>query len=200
MSWFPNPNQMSVSDRRTFPRQITALDGVQDVMLIVSRPAGVAGLCVEAALDTGHFPERPTFVIPDRPYVRRLITANLRVETDRPGIFAVKTRSLDSTKTVLNNGELADGWEFDWDRGPMVEVSRAPGDNASSSNNNGTPRMTGYDFGVSDTANEGEVEIEPNQIFIKGQAQCEISEQPNGLRPRLDQGPLPARLRRSAAS
>ena len=53
----PRPFMEEPTDRRTFVRGLRAIEGVQEFVLVVSRPSTMAGLCIEASLDTAHFPE-----------------------------------------------------------------------------------------------------------------------------------------------
>ena len=51
------PGLLEPTNRRTFVQGLRMLEGVQEFVFVVARPPGVEGLCVEAALDTGHFPD-----------------------------------------------------------------------------------------------------------------------------------------------
>lgn len=51
------PGVLEPTNRRTFVQGLRMLEGVQEFVFVVARPPGVEGLCVEAALDTGHFPD-----------------------------------------------------------------------------------------------------------------------------------------------
>jgi hypothetical protein len=53
----PRPHILQPTDRRTFVQGLRIIEGVQEFFLIVSRPKDMPGLCVEAFLETGHFPE-----------------------------------------------------------------------------------------------------------------------------------------------
>ncbi|HVG52883.1 MAG TPA: hypothetical protein VM846_00570 [Vicinamibacterales bacterium] len=53
----PRPHILQPTDRRTFVQGLRVIEGLQEFLLIVSRPSKIAGLCIEATLDTGHFPE-----------------------------------------------------------------------------------------------------------------------------------------------
>jgi hypothetical protein len=62
----PRPHILQPTDRRTFIQGLRTIEGIQDFFLIVSRPEDMKGLCIEALLETGHFPEE---VIYDNPNV-----------------------------------------------------------------------------------------------------------------------------------
>src|SRR5205085_1074316 len=54
----PRPFLEEPTDRRTFALGLRVIEGVQEFVLVVSRPATMRGLCIEASLDTAHFPEQ----------------------------------------------------------------------------------------------------------------------------------------------
>jgi hypothetical protein len=60
----PRPHTLQATDYRTFVRGLRMIEGVQEFFLIVSRPKALSGICVEAALETGHFPESVSFAPP----------------------------------------------------------------------------------------------------------------------------------------
>lgn len=53
----PRPHILQPTDRRTFVQGIRSIEGVQEFFLAVVRPSDMEGICIEAGLDTGHFPE-----------------------------------------------------------------------------------------------------------------------------------------------
>ena len=53
----PRPHMLPPTNRRTFVQGVRSIEGIQEFFLIVSRPNSMEGICVEARLDTGHFPE-----------------------------------------------------------------------------------------------------------------------------------------------
>jgi hypothetical protein len=53
----PRPHILQPTDHRTFVQGLRVIEGIQDFFLIVTRPKEVEGICVEAFLETGHFPE-----------------------------------------------------------------------------------------------------------------------------------------------
>jgi len=62
------PHVLQPTDYRTFVQGLRAIEGMQEYFLIVSRPKGIKGLCIEAALETGHYPEDTVIVEPPEEY------------------------------------------------------------------------------------------------------------------------------------
>jgi hypothetical protein len=57
----PRPHILQPTDRRTFVQGMRMIEGVQEFLLIVTRPKGMEGLSVEALLETGHMSEHPQY-------------------------------------------------------------------------------------------------------------------------------------------
>ena len=53
----PRPHVLQPTDHRTFVQGLRVIEGIQEFLLVVSRPAGMDAICIEAQLETGHFPE-----------------------------------------------------------------------------------------------------------------------------------------------
>lgn len=53
----PRPHTLQPTNRRTFVQGVRSIEGIQEFFMVVARPPGMEGICVEAKLDTGHFPE-----------------------------------------------------------------------------------------------------------------------------------------------
>lgn len=51
------PHVLQPTDFRTFVQGLRAIEGQQDYFLIVARPESIEGLCIEAVLETGNYPE-----------------------------------------------------------------------------------------------------------------------------------------------
>jgi hypothetical protein len=60
----PRPHVLQPTDFRTFVQGLRVIEGVQEFFLVVARPSDVTGLCVNATLETGHFPEDVKFTFP----------------------------------------------------------------------------------------------------------------------------------------
>jgi len=56
----PRPHTLQATDYRTFVRGLRMIEGIQEFFLVVSQPTTTPGICVEASLETGHFPETVT--------------------------------------------------------------------------------------------------------------------------------------------
>lgn len=56
------PGTLQPTNRRTFAPGLRMLEGVQDFVFVVSRPIDQDSLCIEASLNTGHFPEEVQLV------------------------------------------------------------------------------------------------------------------------------------------
>ncbi len=59
------PHTLPPTDNRTFVQGLRAIEGMQEYFLVVSRPKGTEGLCIEASLETGNYPENAQ--IPEPP-------------------------------------------------------------------------------------------------------------------------------------
>lgn len=60
----PRPHTLQPTDFRTFVRGLRMIEGIQEFILIVSSPKALPGICIEATLETGHFPEDVTTAPP----------------------------------------------------------------------------------------------------------------------------------------
>lgn len=67
----PRPHMLQPTDRRTFIQGVRSIEGIQEFFLVVSRPNDMEGICVEARLDTGHFPEDVEIRQPEEKYEER---------------------------------------------------------------------------------------------------------------------------------
>ena len=66
------PGTLQPTNRRTFAPGLRMLEGVQDFVFVVSRPIDQDSLCIEASLNTGHFPEEVQLVGEQGPERRTL--------------------------------------------------------------------------------------------------------------------------------
>jgi hypothetical protein len=64
----PRPHQEQPTPRRTFVRGVREIEGIQEFFLVVERSPDTEGLCIEARLETGHFPEQVEIEIPQPEY------------------------------------------------------------------------------------------------------------------------------------
>jgi hypothetical protein len=64
----PRPHMLPPTNRRTFVQGVRSIEGIQEFFMVISRPENMEGICVEARLDTGHFPEDIEIVEPPLNY------------------------------------------------------------------------------------------------------------------------------------
>ena len=64
----PRPHVMQPTIHRTFIQGFRELEGIQECFFIVSRKKTIEGICVEAFLETGHFPEKVDIIEPKPEY------------------------------------------------------------------------------------------------------------------------------------
>jgi hypothetical protein len=64
----PRPHVLQPTDHRTIVQGLRYIEGIQEFLLIVSRPEDIEGIAVEASLDTGHFPEDVDTEEPEEEY------------------------------------------------------------------------------------------------------------------------------------
>lgn len=83
----PRPHVLQPTDRRTFVQGIRSIEGIQEFFLAVVRPTAMEGICVEARLDTGHFPEDVEVITPEPTYKESTIQFRLYkfARNGRPG-------------------------------------------------------------------------------------------------------------------
>jgi len=65
------PHVLQPTDHRTFVSGLRQIEGTQEFLLIVARPTEMKGLCIEAFLETGHFPEGLTLEEPKEEFDER---------------------------------------------------------------------------------------------------------------------------------
>lgn len=119
----PRPHTLQPTDRRTFVQGLRMIEGVQEFMLVVIRPPEQDGLCIEARLDTGHFPEH--------------------VETEQPLVEYDKQDMVFHVSAYTNSGEikiessvsatftLPSGWVVDHTKGDVGHPAISQGSDRS---------------------------------------------------------------------
>jgi hypothetical protein len=107
------PHVLQPTDHRTFVDGLRQIEGVQEFVLIVARPPEMRGLCVEAVLETGHFPEGLTPELPDDEFDERHEEFKVTAFADN-GLVSGSCTNIDATHTVES------GWVVDTrpERGP----------------------------------------------------------------------------------
>lgn len=76
------PHVLQPTDYRTFVQGLRAIEGMQDYFLIVSRPKGIEGLCIEASLETGNYSENTTIIEPPEEYYETYFDYPLFLQVD----------------------------------------------------------------------------------------------------------------------
>ncbi len=100
------PHTLQPTDHRTFVDGLRQIEGVQEFLLIVSRPPEVPGLCIEALLETGHYPEGLVPELPKEEFDESDETFKVTAFAD-DGFFSGDCTTFNETHTVLN------GWVVD---------------------------------------------------------------------------------------
>lgn len=105
----PRPHILQPTDRRTFVQGVRSIEGVQEFFLAVVRPLAMEGICVEAGLDTGHFPEDAQILPPAPNYEVKTETFRVAKHADNGGFGhgSGQTTQLDTYHTVQS------GWVVD---------------------------------------------------------------------------------------
>jgi hypothetical protein len=106
----PRPHTIQPTNRRTFVQGLRVIEGIQEFFLVVMRPKTMDRFCVEAKLDTGHFPEKVQTTEPDVQYVE----SHEEFWVDKTaewGMWGSDPRSIDTTHAVQN------GWDIDRTKG-----------------------------------------------------------------------------------
>lgn len=128
------PHVLQPTDHRTFVDGLRQIEGVQEFVVIIGRPADMPGLCVEVMLETGHFPEGLTPELPKEEYEESEETFKVTAFAD-DGFTSGDCTNINQTHTVLN------GWIVDTrpERGPdpghpgMKEIANNSNGQANSS-------------------------------------------------------------------
>lgn len=100
----PRPHILQPTDLRTFVQGIRSIEGVQEFFLAVVRPVDMEGICVEAELDTGHFPEDAEVLPPAPNYYETTETFRIAKHASNGGFGngSGQTESLNYTHTVAS--------------------------------------------------------------------------------------------------
>lgn len=93
------PHMLEPTDHRTFVDGLRQIEGVQEFVLIVARPPDMPGICIEAQLETGHFPEGLPVEDP-KPRFEESSEDFKVIATAAGGIFSGDTRNFEATHDV----------------------------------------------------------------------------------------------------
>lgn len=97
----PRPHILQPTSRRTFVQGLRSIEGIQEFFLVVSRPVDMEGICVEARLDTGHFPENAEIKEPPLKYKESYMDFNIEKHAKNAGLFSsAETKPLTTVFTV----------------------------------------------------------------------------------------------------
>ncbi|MFG3604430.1 hypothetical protein [Micromonospora chersina] len=111
----PRPHMLQATDHRTFVKGLRMIEGVQEFFLVVRRPEGMDGLCVEVMLDTGHFPENVQVETPPPVYEYGSDDFKVSVHANSGTIGGGETKNVhDQPDSVYN---LSTGWVVDRSKG-----------------------------------------------------------------------------------
>jgi hypothetical protein len=135
----PRPHVLQPTDHRTFVQGLRFIEGIQEFLLIVSRPQDVEGLAVEVALDTGHFPENVETTEPEEEYDESEETFSVTEFADN-GYFSGDTKNFDVEYDVSSP------WVVDATKGDLPDH---PGVSMIADNNNGQANdsLENYNYG-----------------------------------------------------
>lgn len=100
------PHILQPTDHRTFVQGLRIIEGVQEFLVIVGRPPEMDGLCIEAQLDTGHFPEGLSPVLPKDEYDESEEEFQVKAHAGT-GIFSGNNKNIDYVYNVES------GWMVD---------------------------------------------------------------------------------------
>ncbi len=112
----PRPFTEQPTDRLSFAPGLRMIEGVQEFVLIVSRPSNMPGLCIEVSLDTGHFPTRVEYAEQAqelREQDRRRVEFSLVVFAAGSVVGGVGTQTVRLEDSPSATFRTPDGWRID---------------------------------------------------------------------------------------
>lgn len=104
------PHTLQPTDHRTFVQGLRRIEGIQEYFLIVARPEHIDGLCVEAFVETGHYPEATTIIPPVEQYEESFEEFSAKAFADN-GWFSGDCTDIESDETSTYT--IASGWIID---------------------------------------------------------------------------------------
>jgi hypothetical protein len=187
----PRPHILQPTDRRTFIRGLRAIEGIQEFFLVVAHDALMEGLCIEAHLDTGHFPESVEVETPPVRYQE--MSEQFQVSAYAKGGGGVtgqgaETKAIESFPSATYNA--SSGWMIDKTKGDAGHPGvHEAGDQSNQQANNS---LRGYNYQaasdasvvVSGTINganwwgPGAIFERTYEVFLRSQTPIETSEEP----------------------
>jgi len=116
----PRPHTLPTTEFRTFAQGLREIEGIQEFILVVSRPKDIEGLCIEASLETGHFPEDVEIFPTEVKYER-----GPRIDIELGPIVANKPNAIPSKLDILT-GKILTGTDFTRNTKSIAEVYDIP--------------------------------------------------------------------------
>jgi hypothetical protein len=174
----PRPHLQQPTDRRSFVQGLRVIEGIQEFLLIIVRPGGMEGLCLEAYLETGHFPEKVTEEQPQRAESTRDFDVTVHAGN---GLFSGELKTIQDQPQSLYT--VPAGWIIDQSKGDPGHpgVSQV----AIRGNQRGRDTLRAYTYrAISDTQAqvfgtiEGAGGLGPGAIFDRTYRVFLISQQP----------------------
>ncbi|MFA5299319.1 MAG: hypothetical protein WC389_14105 [Lutibacter sp.] len=151
----PRPHLLQPTNRRTFAQGLRIIEGIQEFFFIVVRDPAMEGICIEARLDTGHYPENIQIQEPELQY--ETSTADFVVQKHANSGINPQVTQLDTVYTVPS------GWVVDTrvtPPGPFGDSGHIGiHDTDIGSNSQGAPVNYNYQA------------ISPTQVFVSGHIQ-----------------------------
>jgi hypothetical protein len=149
----PRPHLLQPTNRRTFAQGLRIIEGIQEFFFIVVRDPAMEGICIEARLDTGHYPENVQVQQPAVQYDTS--TADFVVQKHADSGINPQVTQLDTVYTVPS------GWVVDTRVTPVPWPLGDPGhigihDTDIGSNSQGAPINYNYQA------------ISPTQVLVSG--------------------------------
>jgi hypothetical protein len=141
----PRPHTLQSTDRRTFAQGLRIIEGVQEFLLIVTRPLEMPGLCVEAYLETGHFPENVTINQPPPQYEHDHEDFVVNVHANN-GTFSGDTVAIETDSSATHH--VATGFVIDRTQGDPGHGGIS--DTADNSNNQARDSLRSYNYQATD--------------------------------------------------
>lgn len=159
----PRPHTLQPTDRRTFIQGLRVIEGVTEFMLILERPSSINSLCIEAFLETGHFPENPDFTVPKQKFQETTVERKIK-EIAISGRIRRNTIPINQIITINEIG--TDGYELDLEKGISgVSEEILADDNAEGTTGSGNllgykkkQRLANYSYRIES----------PNKLIISG--------------------------------
>lgn len=143
----PRPHLLQPTDHRTFVDGLRVIEGVQEFMLIVARPKDMAGLSIEAFLETGHFPEGLTPDDPKQTFDEAIESFTVVKSASSGGLFSgASTESLETVYDILRSDFVIDPTRGDTNHPGVSEA-------ADNSDDQAREELSNYNYrAISDTS------------------------------------------------